>query len=70
MKKFNVYRCIRGYSPSLVESYDTFDAAFNYVRNKYPLVINDLEQINEGYWVLMFYCGNSIRIREVSEIEK
>jgi hypothetical protein len=49
MKKFNVYRCIRGYRPSLVESYDTFDAAFNYVRNKYPLVINDLEQINEGY---------------------
>lgn len=49
MKKFNVYRCIRGYRPSLVESYDTFDAAFNYVRNKYPLVINNLEQINEGY---------------------
>ena len=70
MKKFNVYRVIRGQKPMLVVSFDTFDAAYEYVGNKWPLVIDRMEKIAEGYWVLLFHCGNSIRIREVSENEK
>ena len=54
----------------LTVSFDTFDAAYEYVGNKWPLVIDRMEKIAEGYWVLLFYCGNSIRIREVSENEK
>ena len=70
MKKFKVYRILRGQKPRVIGTYDTFELAAAFVRKRYFLVADRLTKITDGYWVLVFDCGNSIRIKEVNESEE
>lgn len=70
MKKFKIYRVIRGQKPHVIGTYDTFEGAAAYVSKRYFLVADRLTKVTDGYWVLVFDCGNSIRIKEVNESEE
>ena len=70
MKTFKVYRILRGQKPRVIGTYDTFELAAAFVRKRYFLVADRLTKVTDGYWVLVFDCGNSIRIKEVNESEE
>jgi len=70
MKKFKVYRILRGQKPRVIGTYDTFELAAAFVRKRYFLAANRLTKVTDGYWALVFDCGNSIRIKEVNESEE
>lgn len=70
MKTFKVYRIVRGQKPHVIGTYNTFELAAAFVRKRYFLVADRLTKIADGYWVLVFDCGNSIRIKEVNESEE
>ena len=65
MTKYKVYKAWGIEKPQQIGEFNSYKEAVNFISKRWGMAAKNMQLISPGYWVFLYQCGKSIRIRAV-----